>query len=455
MSLADSNVRRFVLFRVLFNARFYYPVYAVLFLDYGISLDQLNVLNFVWAIAIVGLEVPSGAVADQFGRRRLVVFAAICMVVEMALLGFVPLGNGAVLFTAMLLNRILSGAAEASASGADEALVFDSLAAEGRGGEWPRVLEKLGRWQSLAFVFAMLIGGCVYDAALLHRVAGSIGIEWSPDPRTTMRFPVYLTLANAVLALAVTLGMREPPRRQTDHPATFAGSVALMKSVARWLWAAPLALFLIFAGLLHDSVIRLVLTFNSNFYRLIDIPPAWYGVIGAVMGLTGFAIPPLARRLVEKQSIARNIFVLAAITLIGLIGLMLLLPRWGVFFVLLLGSAMGLLNFFLSHYLNALADPASRATLLSFRGLAFNLGYGFVSLAFAGLLHSLTPGGVETAEKSNLALAASLPWLPGYFLLSLVPLAIFARRTRCLGTKPESGAAPTLCVADGGVEDSK
>ena len=37
---ADRNWRRFVLFRVLFNSRFYYPVLAVLFLDLGLSCDR-------------------------------------------------------------------------------------------------------------------------------------------------------------------------------------------------------------------------------------------------------------------------------------------------------------------------------------------------------------------------------------------------------------------------------
>ena len=32
---ADRNWRRFVVSRVLFNSRFYYPVLAVLFLDLG------------------------------------------------------------------------------------------------------------------------------------------------------------------------------------------------------------------------------------------------------------------------------------------------------------------------------------------------------------------------------------------------------------------------------------
>ena len=65
----ERNVRRFILFRVLFNARFYYPVFAILFLDLGLTPEQFALANTVWAVAIVLLEVPSGALADLVGRR--------------------------------------------------------------------------------------------------------------------------------------------------------------------------------------------------------------------------------------------------------------------------------------------------------------------------------------------------------------------------------------------------
>ena len=42
---AIRNVRRFIAFRVCFNARFYYPVFAVLFLDFGLTLEQFPLLN--------------------------------------------------------------------------------------------------------------------------------------------------------------------------------------------------------------------------------------------------------------------------------------------------------------------------------------------------------------------------------------------------------------------------
>ncbi len=437
VSLADDNVRRFILFRIFFNARFYYPgLFGILFLDYGLTIGQLSILNFVWAVAIIGLEVPSGAIADQFGRRPLLIGAASFMVAEMALLAFVPLGNPTILFVVFLLNRVLSGAAEASASGADEALVFDSLAAEGRTLEWPRVLERLGRWSSTAFLFVMVVGGLVYDANVLHRIAAFVGLDWNFNPKLTMRFPVFLTLINALCALVVTLRMKEPAREiKTAGPASVAGSLALIRRVVVWLLRSPVALFLLAAGLLHDSIIRLVMTLGSNYYRLIEIPTAWFGIIGASFGLFGFFVPTIGRWLVARRSMGFNFLLLASLTFGGLLGLMLRIPWYGMIFSALLGVVMGLLNFFLSNYLNALVDSSERATVLSFRGLSFNMGYGLVSVLFAGLMRHLTSTSAPGASE-EMIFAASLHWLPWYFLISLLPLALFARISGCLRAKP-------------------
>src|SRR5476649_1198064 len=172
MSDADRNWRRFVLFRVLFNSRFYYPVLAVFFLDLGLSATEYTLLNFAWALAIVFTDLPAGVLADRIGRKPLVVAAAVFMVLEMILLGVAPLHGGIVLLLCCLANRILSGMAEGMASGADEALVFDSLAERNRSDEWPKVLDQVMRWQGVGMVIAMLVGGAVYDPNFMARLTG-------------------------------------------------------------------------------------------------------------------------------------------------------------------------------------------------------------------------------------------------------------------------------------------
>ena len=63
--------------------------------------------------------------------------------------GFAPTSNLDVLFWILAINRVLSGLAEAAASGADEALVYDSIDEAGKKDEWGLILQKVTRWQLL------------------------------------------------------------------------------------------------------------------------------------------------------------------------------------------------------------------------------------------------------------------------------------------------------------------
>ncbi len=197
---------------MFFNSRFYYPVFTILFLDFGLTLEQFAILNLVWALTIVLLEIPSGALADTIGRKNLLVFAGVCMVLEMSLLCFAPLGNPRLLFYMFLANRVLSGGAEAAASGAeaaasgaDEALAYDSLKKEGDPDDWGKVLVKQMGFRSMGFVVAMSLGAAVYDPGLLEHLAAWFGLNISLNQDITLRFPLYLTLATAILTLIIIL----------------------------------------------------------------------------------------------------------------------------------------------------------------------------------------------------------------------------------------------------------
>jgi len=424
MNLSQRNIPLFVAFRVLFNARFYYPVLGILFLDFGLTIEQYALLNVAWAAAIVCLEVPSGALADRIGRKRMIVLAGALMVVEMSLLAFAPRGNATLLFAIFLLNRVLSGAAEASASGADEALAYDSLVHDGRASEWPSVLERLMRWQSAAFFFAMLVGAAVYDPELLRRVASFLGLSVQIDASMTLRFPVYLTLISAVLTLITALSLREPPRTGVAEESTMVtATLRQVLASGRWILRTPFALVVILCGLCFDSIVRLFLTVSSNYYRLIQFTEAVYGLIGSGFALLGFFSARWARRLAERRSPVWNFAIVALLTWVGLLGVAAALPKWGLVFVVPLGVAFSLLGFFLSHYLNAVVDSAQRATVLSFRGLAMNLAYGGVGLLFAALNGTLRASGMaEPGAGVDVVFARSLTWFPWYFLVTVLML---------------------------------
>jgi MFS family permease len=418
------NLPLFVAFRVLFHARFYYPVIGVLFLDLGLTLEQYALLNVIWAVVIIVLEIPSGALADVIGRKRVVVLAAALMVAEMAVFAFAP--RGAWMFWLLVLNRILSGAAEACASGADEALAYDSLPEADRKTTWPRVLESLMRWKSGGFFVAMVSGAVLFDQNLMSSLLGWTG--WIPSAGSTVRWPVYATLITSVLCLLVALNFREPPTHAPTgrHAAGRAWQNVIEGAVH--VFTSRRILFLMVAALLIDSFVRIFLTFASNYYRLIELPPFVNGMLGSGLALLGFAVAPVAKRMTSSLGVVANYTIVAALVLVGLTGTAMALPWWGAWVVVPLGLSMSMLQFFTSNYLNQWTESHVRATVLSFRGVAFNLGYAIAGILFAQLTAHLRTAHPQAGENSIFAM--SLPWLPSVFLLCGIALWIALRLTR-------------------------
>ncbi|HEY8899732.1 MAG TPA: MFS transporter [Chthoniobacterales bacterium] len=428
MTALSANIPRFIAFRVLFNARFYYPVLGVLFLDLGLTVEQYALLNVIWAVAIVALEIPSGALADVIGRKRMVVMAAGLMVVEMLIFSFAPRGNPALLFWLLAFNRFLSGAAEASASGADEALAYDSLPDEDRASRWPRVLVSLARWQSGAFFFAMIVGAAAYDASFVNSLLHGCGLSFSVTAEETVRWPVYGTLASAVLCLGVALSLREPPAHTQPIGAPVRQALRNIWRGACFVATEKRIRLLILAALVADSFVRLFLTFESNFLRVIGLPAYTYGPLGSALALLGFVAAPIARRLVERGNAPMNLLAVGACIAVGLAGVALATPIYGIWVLVPIGLAMSAFQFFLSHYLNAWTASDLRATVLSFRGLALNLGYGAVGLAFAGLTAHIRGG--HPGLEENAVFAQALPALLPAFLVSAAAVALAALLTR-------------------------
>jgi hypothetical protein len=352
------NIPLFIAFRVLFNALLVYPVLAVLFLDFGLSVQEYALLNVAWAAAIVGLEVPLGPWPTN-GRKRMVVFAAILMVWKWR---YLP----------SLLAEILAALRAFPRESCAQWRCRSQRQWRRRGsrlrfprcrGTGKRVARHLGalmRWQAVAFFVTMMAGAAVYDASFVQWILNALNVPWTVSPDMALRFPIYLTLGNAVLALLATINLREPERRETARVSVRTTWRVTFKA-GRWIAQTPLAFGVILAGMCFDSIVRLFLTVASNYYRLIAVPEAAFGLIGSGFAVIGFLIPALARRLVARWKVTGNLALVAGLTFAGLSGAAFVWPVFGLLWLVPLGAAMSLIQFYVSHYLNqAVTDPRQR-----------------------------------------------------------------------------------------------
>ena len=427
--LQIRNVRYFLMFRCSYFARFYYPIFTLLYLDYGLTLSQFAMLNVVWAATIVLAEVPSGALADTLGRKKLVVLSSIVMFIEIAMIAFVPTGNPTLVFNVFLINRILSGLAMALASGADEALAYDTLKELGKEEIWPRVLQIQLRIAASVGIFVTLIGAAMYDVNVMTNVYHMLGLA---EPKTTqdiMRIPVYATLIVAVIAIYAATSMREAkkilPTNSTKMTTTIA-SLKLTAITAKWVMSTPYVFFILLYYSLFEHTSRMFLTMNSQYYRAIDIPIIYFGFIGAGVSLLKIILAGQSRRLAETMAPKRFIAAMGLATMASYYWISLGWSIYGVIPALILIFIIMTMNIFISYHLNKKTESHNRATVLSFKGLMFNLGYGSIGILYAYYYKLLSQNYSEQQIERHIDFLASLSAFFYYFtLLFILISAVF------------------------------
>jgi len=412
------NVRLYAWFTIAFNARFYYPIFAILFLDLGLSLEQFVILNAIWAATIFLAEVPSGALADIIGRRKLLITAGALMIFEMAALLFAPADAGMWLFGICVVNRILSGLAEAAASGADQALTYDTLQEHGEEDTWDDVLEVMMRWKSGAVIFAMILGAGLYDPRFINQMLQVFHESWVVTQQHTLRIPIFLCLLQGIIVFLISLQFSEKERK-ADENANFTSVFRQTWKAARWVFTTKMAILIVSGGVIIDAITRNFTTINSEYYRLIDLPAYTFGLIAAASGLFGFCVPKLSKHLVRNFSPLTNLTLTAIWVFFSLLGIAQAWSYWGVIPAFLVMAGLWHLDFIMSRYLNDLASSDQRATVLSVKCLIFNLGYGAMSLIFSGLVIW------ERKQQNPEAFTSALGWQPWGF--ALVFLIFFVR----------------------------
>lgn len=346
-------------------------------------------LNGIWALTIVLFEVPSGVLADILGRKKLVVFSAMSMAVEMLLLIVAPQNAGWGLFAICAINRVLSGMAEAAASGADEALAYDSLKILGKEGDsaklvesrWDNTLLSTMRWQSFVGIVAMLVGGLVYDHERMIAMFGQF------PQIISMKLPIILCFISALVCIGMALRLTDPgfeieDKKSRAHPSAASLGKGIFDA-CKWVAQTPWIAAVLIGAILIDATSRTFVTLISEYMRWINLPEYSFGIMGAGMSLCGWFVPLYVKALAQKFSPNTNMLIAGGIATVGLLGVSYFDGIIGITACFINMMALIHIGFLLSRYFNSAAPSKQRASILSVKSLALNLGYGIFSGIFA------------------------------------------------------------------------
>lgn len=121
MITKDRMFYRFSLYGFLKNLRFFDPFILLIFRSYGLSYLQIGVLYSIRDIAANILEIPTGVLADSFGRKRAMVSAFVSYILSFMIFYFFEE------FLYLSLAMVLFAFGEAFRSGTHKALILTYL----------------------------------------------------------------------------------------------------------------------------------------------------------------------------------------------------------------------------------------------------------------------------------------------------------------------------------------
>ena len=175
------NARTLTVFRLyqFFNGIIFTgPIWAVFLLSRGLSLTQFGIVEASLHVGMLIAQVPTGALADALGRRRLLVAAGFFTAV--AELGYVYAPG----FALICLAGAVHGVAFALRTGADEAYLFDSLAHDDAQAQFPRMLGGLWAVFQFAGAISFMAGGLIatYSRPLAFWLTAGPAARWSRAP---------------------------------------------------------------------------------------------------------------------------------------------------------------------------------------------------------------------------------------------------------------------------------
>jgi len=230
------NARTLTVFRLyqFFNGIIFTgPIWAVFLLSRGLTITQFGFVEASLHVGMLVAQVPTGALADALGRRRLLVAAG--FFTAAAELGYVYAPG----FALICVAGAVHGVAFALRTGADEAYLFDSLAHDDAQAQFPRMLGGLWAVFQFAGAISFLAGGLIatYSRPLAFWLtagcalaASAIATRLPDDARGEARHGVQ----------AAMRGVRALVHSPRLAALTLAWSLYWAAVTSWWFYAAPL-----------------------------------------------------------------------------------------------------------------------------------------------------------------------------------------------------------------------
>lgn len=379
------NIRLYYLASIFTSGWFIVPNWLFYMLNY-VSLADVGIIEGVGILYAIALEVPTGAIADLFGKKRTLILAH--SLIAIGALGYVLFP----VFWGFLISNLIFFTGITLHSGSFEALSYDSLVDHKQEKKYDDLLSNVIFIRLATTIFSYITSGILYAI--------------------DSRLPFIAWLAFTLCAITIFFLMQEP--KIDTYTFNLKNYIKQQKQGFLHLFNPKLFSFIL-------PLILLSVILSLNFGVIRQQTAAYFGLTGETYSYvlaigTSFAaiaikyFKPLKQKLGEKLTF---MFIIALSLISAAIVILTNNIIFGLIFTVFIVTATNFNDLLVSSALNKRIESKYRATTIS--SLAFIRQLPYVTMVLFAI-------GLTSLDN--------LPWLyAGIISLGLITTILFIRST--------------------------
>ena len=350
-----SNIWKLYVIKTSKWMTLFMPIIWLFYEENGLTITDLFVIQAIYSVTIALIEIPSGYVADIFGRKNSMVIGTF-----FGFLGIL-IYSLSFDFDGFLLAALCLGIGQSFISGSDTALMYDSLVEINRSDDFIKLEGRTISMGNLAEAIAFVIGGFLAEISL--------------------RTPFYYQVGIALVGFTVALLLSEPKVHRLQD-----GKSKPWKNIKMIIHYAMIENNILRAYIFYSAIFgAATLTmawFVQPYFKTLGLEVVYFGLIGAGLNLA-VAIPSFYAHVIERKIRTKTLLSLLLLIIVACYFTVAYINSlWGLLLLLLFYLTRGVATPVLRDYMNRHIPSNMRATVMSIRSFIIRVLFASTSPVF-------------------------------------------------------------------------
>jgi MFS family permease len=324
------------------------PIVVLFYQENGLSMSQIFMLKSIYSVAMVATELPSGYLADVWGCRKTILFGAILGTLGILIYSF----SGD--FYSFVFAEITLGIGFSFISGADSAMLYDSLKAENREDEYIKHEGRITSSGNFAEALAGVAGGLLATISL--------------------RTPYYFQIVVAAIGIPAAYLLQEPKHAlERTHL-----KMKEILSIVKLTYQQPEMRSAIMISSFTGAATLTYAWFVQPYFQKAGVPVSVFGILWTLLNLTAGVFSMFAYRIGKWFGQRMTLLLIVIFIALGFVLTSVEISLAGIAILFGFYMVRGVATPVLKDQINQFTDSKVRATILSIRNFEIRIIFAAV-----------------------------------------------------------------------------